>query len=665
MTVAGPVNLGGKTVTLNAGSIADAGTQTITAQNLSLNARTGGIGAAGDAINVAVTNLRVTTQDQDAYVASAGGYNLGAAASSVGTGTLGLAAGGAVTQSAGTSVAAGSLVLTGAGGNFTLTQSNSVDTLAASTGAVNFVNSKALTVGTVNGVSGVTGTGNVTIQTTAAAGNDITLANNVAATGAGSTVTIASGEDIHYGTATLAAGPGGRWLTYSRNPAFDTGTIPNPGNAKPNIYNSTVGAFGPGVVLPATGNHHVYSYQPVLEYVATPASRAYGDPNPALTGTITGLGNGDTAADAYSGTATWTTTAVVTSPAGSYPITGAGLASDVGYGFAQAPGNATAFTLDKAVLTVNPNITKQYGDLSNPTVVPTTPTVTYAGFKNGETATVLGGTLLYTTTTDQFSNAGSHAGDVSATGGFTATNYSFVYNPGATTIAPAPLTVTPNVTRTYGDGNPAIAPTTPTVIYSGFKNGETAAVLGGALAYTTVTGAAANVGAYAGDVTATGGFTSANYTFAYNPGTTTITAAPLAITANDAARPEGQPNPPFSATYAGFKNGETPAALGGALAFTTPATIASPPGPYAITPLGQTSTNYAITYLDGVLTVTALPPVPVPPAGGAATTDNAPITALQRAENTEDEVAPREPAAPTDCLVLQRPGQRRVLHRCY
>lgn len=158
---------------------------------------------------------------------------------------------------------------------------------------------------------------------------------------------------------------------------------------------------------------------------------------------------------------------------------------------------------------------------------------------------------------------------------------------------------------------------------------------------------------------------NANYTITLVNGQPVITPAPLTITANDVSRPAQQPNPPFSATYAGFKNGETPAVLGGTLALTTPATVASPPGPYAITPSGQTATNYTITYVDGVLTITPLSPV-VPLAGGAAQADNALITATQRSAEAEAEVASRTPeVAGTDCLALERAGPRRVLYRCY
>jgi hypothetical protein len=75
------------------------------------------------------------------------------------------------------------------------------------------------------------------------------------------------------------------------------------------------------------------------------------------------------------------------------------------------------------------------------------------------------------------------------------------------------------------------------------------------------------------------------------------------------------------------------------LAFTTSATIASPPSPYAITPTGQRRRTCVITY-DGVLTITPLPPlVPVPSAGDVAHADSALITATQRSVEAEAEVA--------------------------
>jgi hypothetical protein len=65
--------------------------------------------------------------------------------------------------------------------------------------------------------------------------------------------------------------------------------------------------------------------------------------------------------------------------------------------------------------------------------------------------------------------------------------------------------------------------------------------------------------------------------------------------------------PACSASFAGFVNGDGPADLGGALAFATAATSASPVGSYAVTPAGLTSNNYAMTFLDGVMLVTPAP----------------------------------------------------------
>jgi filamentous hemagglutinin family protein len=96
----------------------------------------------------------------------------------------------------------------------------------------------------------------------------------------------------------------------------------------------------------------------------------------------------------------------------------------------------------------------------------------------------------------------------------------------------------------------------------------------------------------------------ANYTVNYvdsNAGV--ITPAPLSIVADDAERLVNTPNPPFTASYVGLVGGDTPASLSGALDFQTTATIESPEGSYLITPFGQSSTNYDIVYVDGVLDV--------------------------------------------------------------
>src|SRR5207249_10132154 len=69
------------------------------------------------------------------------------------------------------------------------------------------------------------------------------------------------------------------------------------------------------------------------------------------------------------------------------------------------------------------------------------------------------------------------------------------------------------------------------------------------------------------------------------------------------SRTYGTANPTFDATYSGFANGQGPSALTGTLTCITTATASSSAGSYPITCSGQSSTNYAITYAPGTLTI--------------------------------------------------------------
>src|SRR6185295_14963513 len=122
----------------------------------------------------------------------------------------------------------------------------------------------------------------------------------------------------------------------------------------------------------------------------------------------------------------------------------------------------------------------------------------------------------------------------------------------------------------------------------------------GTLTFSTVADDRSPAGTYA---VTPGGLTSANYVVTFVDGTLTVNRAAVTVTANAASRMYGQANPAFTASYAGFINGDDASALGGTLAFTTPATDRSPAGTYAVTPSGLTSANYAVTFVDGTLTV--------------------------------------------------------------
>ncbi len=131
-----------------------------------------------------------------------------------------------------------------------------------------------------------------------------------------------------------------------------------------------------------------------------------------------------------------------------------------------------------------------------------------------------------------------------------------------------------------------------------------------AIAYSSAgDSAGASAGSYAIDGVLSSGTGMANdYDVSLQSGTLAVSPAPLTITAGNASSVAGQPVPSFNATYSSFVLGQGPSVLGGTLAFTTLATLASPAGSYAIVPSGLSSSNYAIKYVDGTLVVNAAPP---------------------------------------------------------
>ncbi len=252
----------------------------------------------------------------------------------------------------------------------------------------------------------------------------------------------------------------------------------------------------------------------------------------------------------------------------------------------------TVVYADPAPLTVTADDQARAYGSANPAL-----TATYDGFVLGQGPADLSGTLECTTAADENSDAGDYAIDC---GGQTSTNYDITYVPGTLTVDPAALTVTADdQARAYGSVNPAL-----TASYDGFVLGQGPADLSGTLECTTAADENSDAGDYAIDC---GGETSTNYDITYVPGTLTVDPAALTVTADDAARQVGAPDPAFTASYDGFVLGQGPADLSGTLECTTTATSESAPGDYAIDCGGQTSTNYAVTYEPGELEVVVAP----------------------------------------------------------
>lgn len=324
-----------------------------------------------------------------------------------------------------------------------------------------------------------------------------------------------------------------------------------------------------------------------LTYAANAANRLYGAGNPAFSGTVTGFEGGDTQANAMTGALAFTSAATTNSNAGSHAISGSGLtANDSNYVFVQAAGNATALTINPAPLTITADSFSRAFGAANPAL-----TATYTGLVAGDTSAVVTGLNLATAATSA-SAVGSYP--ITATGAVAA-NYTITLVNGTLAIGQNLLTISAeNKSKVYGAALPGF-----TATYAGLVNGDTSSVVTG-LVFDTTASIGSNVGTYT--ITPSGA-TAPNYSIAYVPGTLTITSAPLTITANNAARGFGAPDPVFSATYSGFVNGDTSAVLTG-LTFGTTATANSPAGTYAITPSGASASNYAITYAGGLLSIT-------------------------------------------------------------
>jgi len=153
--------------------------------------------------------------------------------------------------------------------------------------------------------------------------------------------------------------------------------------------------------------------------------------------------------------------------------------------------------------------------------------------------------------------------------------------------------------RTYGAadfGAGATASSGLEVTYSSDKP-EVASITAGGLVHIVGEGTATISAHQAGD---------ADYTAALKvQQTLSVNKALLTVTANNASRSYNTEEPPFSASYAGFVNGDDAAVVIGAPAFSTSADIYSPVGSYPIIPsLGTLeAANYSFSFAQGTLAV--------------------------------------------------------------
>ncbi|WP_121358509.1 MBG domain-containing protein [Pseudomonas aeruginosa] len=336
----------------------------------------------------------------------------------------------------------------------------------------------------------------------------------------------------------------------------------------------------------------ILSRQQTATLTANDATRVYGDVNPTLTATMSGIN----AIDAYVNSqfndlyqAAASTTATQASNVGQYAITGNANGSEYFSQRYQLVRQDGKLTVTPAQLIVSADAkTKVYGDAD--------PTLTYqvSGLKNGDTAgAVLNGGGLVRVSGENVGNYAIQQGGLGLVSG----NYDLSYQGNNLTITKALLNVIADAkTKVYGDADPSL-----TYQVSGLKNGDTAgAVLnGGSLSRV----AGENVGVYG--INQGGlGLVSANYDLSYQGNNLTITKALLNVIADAKTKVYGDADPALTYQVSGLKNGDSAGAVlnGGSLSRVAGENV----GTYGINQggLGLVSANYDLSYQGNNLTIT-------------------------------------------------------------
>ncbi|MBI5107576.1 MAG: hypothetical protein HZA62_02410 [Rhodocyclales bacterium] len=438
--------------------------------------------------------------------------------------------GGSLTVSGATSVG-GSLSVSG--GTLVLNGASSVQTLGMTAGALNgsgnlgIANGFNYSGGTV-GLSGaldIAHTGDLSLPAMTAltsllanATGHINLNGNIAASGSGNAVVLATGKDFNNaGGHTLTAGSG-RWLVYSQAPA----TIAKGGLTSAfRHYGSTIGSYAPGSVS-ESGNGFIYaSAQPGLTAdLGLPGSTShiYGDA-PTATYSITLVpatpaDNEDMAANfgVNLGSASYRTSVgslLIDNQldSGSYFVVANGLSSTLGYTISS--GITPAYNVTPAPLSITANNqSKVYGDVLSLTGAE----FIAGGLKNGQT---IGSVSL--ATGGAAATAGVAGGPYpivasAATGGsFNPVNYTISYVDGSLGVTPRPLTASFTAQSKPYDGNTSAS--VPGYTLNNLANGETL-ILGGTASFDNRNVGAGKTVNFTGLGLANGTGNAANYSIA-------------------------------------------------------------------------------------------------------------------------------------------------------
>ena len=243
-----------------------------------------------------------------------------------------------------------------------------------------------------------------TTSVTSQYGDPATLTTTIAPTGVSGTVVFSNGSTVE-GIATVAGGTA-TLTTSSLSAGAKTITTSYQGDAN---YAASTSSPTIAIVTPRTAPDGGAA----LTVTVTNASRRHGQGNPAFSYTVSGtLVNGDTYATAVTGVPVYSTTATVTSPVGTYPISITGGLSSANYSIAFVNGT---LSISKGT----PSVTLASSQNPSTPAASVTFTATLSAGATGTVTFMDGTTVLGTGTvsgsTANFSTTGLSAGTHSIT----------------------------------------------------------------------------------------------------------------------------------------------------------------------------------------------------------------------------------------------------------
>jgi hypothetical protein len=325
------------------------------------------------------------------------------------------------------------------------------------------VNGTAVTSGNASGAINLTvGANTITTVVTAQDGTTKTYTVTVIRAGTVTGITFTANSFVFDGTpkslAITGTLPAGTSVAYSNNSRTDVGT--QQATATITGANFTTLELTEELKVTKAG----------VTITATNLIKVYGETNPALTFTYSGLVNSDTQVTTEPSIAT---TAMASSNAGTYPITLTG-GSDQNYTITLVNGTLIVGKKDLTITAADKQ--KVYGE-ANPTL-----TFTFSGLVNADTQVTTEPSIA--TTATESSNVGTYP--IELTGGADA-NYTITLVNGTLTVGKKDLTITAaDKQKVYGEANPAL-----TFTYSGLVNGNIGLTTGPSIATTATASSSA------------------------------------------------------------------------------------------------------------------------------------------------------------------------------